>query len=470
MRKSTYYIELDIERRSAQACMSVRQGESGRRLVIALMSGGKPYDPGEDCYAVFAGTKSDGTTLFNGCTLSRGRVTYELTAQTTAAAGRVACELRIYSTAGELIISPAFTIMVFRAKTEESGISSASEVTALTELITDAREAIDACRSGGVDAAEARLDAAAGTPAVSVQLGERNGKKTLSFAFSGLKGADGKDGIDGLNGADGKDGKDGAQGAQGAKGDKGDRGEPGQKGADGKDGAQGEKGDRGEKGERGDPGTPGGKGEKGEKGDKGDRGEKGDPFTVRGFFTDLEALAAAVPAPAAGDVYGVGTAQPYDLYIYDAAACAWVNNGPLQGAKGEKGEKGDAFTFEDFTPEQLDALRGADGAKGDKGEQGAKGDKGERGLPGADGKDGKDGASGAKGERGEKGEKGEKGDAGAPGANGKDGAAGAKGAKGDKGDDGYTPVCGVDYCTAADKAELVSAVLAALPDGDGVSY
>ena len=143
---------------------------------------------------------------------------------------------------------------------------------------------------------------------------------------------------------------------------------------------------------------------------------------------------------------------------------------PLPSIQGEKGEKGDAFTFEDFTPEQLDALRGADGAKGDKGEQGAKGDKGERGLPGADGKDGKDGASGAKGERGEKGEKGEKGDAGAPGANGKDGAAGAKGAKGDKGDDGYTPVRGVDYCTAADKAELVSAVLSALPDGDGVSY
>ena len=87
MRKSTYYIELDIERREAQGCMSVRQGESGRRLVIALMSGGHPYDPGEGCYAVLAGTKPDGAALFNGCTLSRGRVTYELTAQTTAAAG-----------------------------------------------------------------------------------------------------------------------------------------------------------------------------------------------------------------------------------------------------------------------------------------------------------------------------------------------------------------------------------------------
>ena len=69
------------------------------------MSGGHPYDPGEGCYAVLAGTKPDGAALFNGCTLSRGRVAYELTAQTTAAAGRVECEVRIYSHDGELIIS-----------------------------------------------------------------------------------------------------------------------------------------------------------------------------------------------------------------------------------------------------------------------------------------------------------------------------------------------------------------------------
>jgi hypothetical protein len=42
-----------------------------------------------------------------------------------------------------------------------------------------------------------------------------------------------------------------------------------------------------------------------------------------------------------------------------------------------------------------------------------------------------------------------------------------KGEKGDKGDDGYTPVRGVDYYTDADKAEMVSAVLAALPVYEG---
>lgn len=63
--------------------------------------------------------------------------------------------------------------------------------------------------------------------------------------------------------------------------------------------------------------------------------------------------------------------------------------------------------------------------------------------------------------KGDKGDPGEKGDAGAP---------GAKGDKGDPGADGHTPVKGTDYWTAADKAEIVADVIAALPDGTEVSY
>lgn len=39
-----------------------------------------------------------------------------------------------------------------------------------------------------------------------------------------------------------------------------------------------------------------------------------------------------------------------------------------------------------------------------------------------------------------------------------------------KGDPGHTPVKGTDYWTAADKQEMVNAVLAALPDGTEVKY
>ena len=90
--------------------------------------------------------------------------------------------------------------------------------------------------------------------------------------------------------------------------------------------------------------------------------------------------------------------------------------------------------------------RGATGAKGDAGATGPAGPAGPQGHAGAPGKDGAPGAPGAQGE------KGEKGDPGTPGAA------------------GHTPVKGTDYWTAADKQEIVSDVLAALPDGTEVAY
>ena len=84
--------------------------------------------------------------------------------------------------------------------------------------------------------------------------------------------------------------------------------------------------------------------------------------------------------------------------------------------------------------------RGATGAKGDKGD------------PGATGPAGKDGAKGETG------------------ATGPQGPAGATGPQGPQGPAGATPIKGTDYFTAADKAELVTQVIAALPNANGVNF
>ena len=93
---------------------------------------------------------------------------------------------------------------------------------------------------------------------------------------------------------------------------------------------------------------------------------------------------------------------------------SWTNDKDLPNPepvniKGEKGDKGadGTMTFEDLTAEQKASL---------------KGDKGDKGDPGTNGKD------------------------------------------------GYTPVKGVDYFTDADKAEMVTAVIAALPHAEGVGF
>lgn len=89
---------------------------------------------------------------------------------------------------------------------------------------------------------------------------------------------------------------------------------------------------------------------------------------------------------------------------------------------------------------------------GPMGPAGPKGDKGDTGPRGAIGATGATGPAGPKGDRGDKGDKGD------------------TGAQGESGADGYTPVRGTDYWTTADQAQIVSDVLAALPNASGVSF
>ena len=81
------------------------------------------------------------------------------------------------------------------------------------------------------------------------------------------------------------------------------------------------------------------RGAQGPEGPRGPKGDTGSGFKVLDYYGTLTDLEAAVPSPNVGDAYGVGTAAPYDIYIYGETS-GWVNNGPLQGAKGDTGERG----------------------------------------------------------------------------------------------------------------------------------
>lgn len=180
-------------------------------------------------------------------------------------------------------------------------------------------------------------------------------------------------------------------------------------------------------------------GDVGPAGPQGPQGEAGKGLTIKGYYASLAALRAAVPNPDAGDAYGVGAADPYDIYIWDAAHSTWVNNGALQGPPGEQGPQGET---------------GPQGPKGDTGATGAKGDTGETGP------------QGPKGDTGATGETGPQGPAGANGTNGTNGAT-------------FTPAVSaagvISWTNDGGKqnpqsVDLVAAVLAALPTWEGGSY
>lgn len=220
-------------------------------------------------------------------------------------------------------------------------------------------------------------------------------------------------------------------------------------------------------------------------GPTGPKGETGSGFKVLGYYGTKAALDAAQKATAAaGDAYGVGTAEPYDIYIFDGITGEFINNGPLQGADGAAGK--DGVTFTPSMSDDGDLSWTNDGGKanpqtvnlkGPKGDTGgglgayqfsvnddgdliltyegdqppqyainndgdlilttADGDtinlghvKGGKGDPGPQGPQGKEGPQGIPGPRGEKG------DTGVQGIQGKEGPQGVPGPRGEKGDPG----------------------------------
>ena len=205
---------------------------------------------------------------------------------------------------------------------------------------------------------------------------------------------------------------------------------------DGPQGPQGIPGPQGNPGEKGDPGDPGPKGEKGDPGEPGQNGEPG----------------LGVPQPTLADAgkVPVVNAEGTGYVLREVSA-----GGGDAGQPGTDGEDGgyympsvDTAGNLSWTPSKVGMpsvpeanIRGPEGPQGDTGPAGPAG---------------ADGAQGPAGPQGE---------------TGPAGPEGPQGPQGDTGPQGPTGPEGPPYTlTEEDKQTIVQAVIAALPDGDAVSY
>lgn len=133
---SKYRISLDIRSIGSQVVLMSKRLETGREIYITLTEGLKTYAIADDCYAVFAAIKPDGNFLFNFCNIEDNTITYTYTPQTTIVAGKMECEIRLYSSKGEMLTSAFFGILISDTIVDEGEvIESAFESTAITALV-----------------------------------------------------------------------------------------------------------------------------------------------------------------------------------------------------------------------------------------------------------------------------------------------------------------------------------------------
>lgn len=419
-----------------------RRGENQARKVVFDVLGKWREGYGDGVASLIVQRNGDAQPYPVTLTEEDGALVWLVSSADTAVAGEGAAELRY--TVGDVIVKSQIYKTRVRETLEDSGETPPpayqSWVDEVLQAAADAETAVS--KMPYVDETTGnwfKWDAAAGAfadtgVAATGPQGEVGPKgdtgaqgpkgETGATGATGPQGPKGETGPHGPQGEQGIQGETGPAGPQGAKGDKGDAFTYSDftaaqlaalKGAKGDTGPQGEKGDTGATGPTGPEGPRGPQGEQGiqgETGPAGPKGETGSGFKVLGYYGTKAALDAAQKATAAaGDAYGVGTAEPYDIYIFDGITGEFVNNGPLHGAKGDTGPQG---------------------PQGPQGEQGVQGEKGNPGATGAQGPKGEPGDTGPQGPQGEQGPQGVQGVA------------------------GKTPVKGTDYFTPTDVDEIAA--------------
>ena len=352
-------------------------------VAVALYSNGQPYQIPTGAEMNVRVGKTDGTKVYNpvlGCNSNRTICYFEVTQQMSSVYGSTLAILELILN-GAIAGSSYIPLDIARNPAQDEAILSSDEYKSMNEIVDEAREAL-------------------GKPP-KIQNGTwwlwDSEKKAYADTGSPAQGKPGPQGEQGKTGETGAQGPEGIQGKQGEKGETGNgiastvlnedytltitftdgtsyttptpiRGEIGLTGPEGPRGLTGETGATGAKGQQGDKGdtgngiantvlnddytltitftdgtkykTPSIRGATGAQGQKGEKGETGSGFKVLGYYATESAL-SAVTNPAAGDAYGIGTAEPYNIYIWDGVNRKWVNNGALQGAKGDQGIQGE---------------------------------------------------------------------------------------------------------------------------------
>lgn len=138
MKYTQHKFALDVNQTASQVSISVKKGDTARRLLIHLTESGYPYHLSDECYAVFTAKKPDGHVIFNDCTIEDCAICYDFTPQTVPVAGLVECEIVLYGSDSEQLTSAGFYMIVEDTIYDiDTEIESTDEYNALAALIAE---------------------------------------------------------------------------------------------------------------------------------------------------------------------------------------------------------------------------------------------------------------------------------------------------------------------------------------------
>lgn len=139
MNNSNCFAILELHNPKIHSPFTAKKGDTGRTLQFMLTDNGETYPISSDCYAVFTAKKPDGSILYNSCEIENNIISYTFTLQTCSVSGEIPCEVKLYGADDKLITAPSFLLLVEDTIYSDGDlVESASEVSALTKLISDA--------------------------------------------------------------------------------------------------------------------------------------------------------------------------------------------------------------------------------------------------------------------------------------------------------------------------------------------
>ena len=292
-----YKLQLDCEKPGSQACIYAKQGDTrSRQLSITLHQNSVPYKIAEGTSVVIRAVKPDVTIVYDDCDIEGNTIKHLVTEQMLAVIGSVHCELTIYGSSGEVLFSPEFDIYVQGTAVSDDVITSTSEFNALASAMAAAEE----------------YKTKWSNPSATAQSG-KEAQAAISLEESGV--------VFDFTLPKGETGETGATGPQGITfaptvseagmiswTNDGGLANPAPVDIKGPQGIMGPIGPQGPQGE---------KGETGETGAQGPQGEPGAGLDIKGTYATLEELRSSVSNPSQGDMYNVGSASPYIVYMWD---------------------------------------------------------------------------------------------------------------------------------------------------------